>query len=144
FQWTLAFKVGEHLSGADHDLARQAGELGDMDAVAAIGAALDHLVEKDDALALFADLHPKIPQPRKLLGQRRQLVIMGGEERQRAKLRCIVEILEDRRCDAPAAGGAGRAPTRVKLRSPRPMPARPAGTKLPTWASMTMMPACRK
>src|ERR1700730_13495308 len=109
FQWALTLQVREHLPGADYDLARQARELGDMDPIAAIGTALDHLVEKDDPLTLFADCHPKIAQPRKLLSKRGQLVIMGGKERQRAKLRCIVEIFEDRLRDAHAVVGAGAA-----------------------------------
>ncbi len=80
-----------------------------MDPVTAIGAPLDHLVEEDDAFAFFADLHPKIAQPPKLLAERGQLVIVGGEECQRAKLRGLVQILEDRLRDAHAVVGAGTA-----------------------------------
>src|SRR5207245_8541237 len=55
----------------------------------------------------FADLHSKIAQPRQLLGEGGQLVIVGSEESERAKLRCLVEILEDRLSDTDPVVGAG-------------------------------------
>src|ERR1700731_1955133 len=109
FERPLAFQLGQHLPGAHDNLTRHAGELRDVDSITPIGPTLNHLVEKDDAFAFFAHLHPKIAQPGKLLAERGQLVIVGGEECQRAKLWGLVQILEDRLRDAHAVVGAGAA-----------------------------------
>src|SRR5579864_3989823 len=50
FQRSLALELAEHLSRSNHDLPRQAGKLGHLDPVAAVGASRHHLMEKDDAL----------------------------------------------------------------------------------------------
>src|ERR1700680_3763073 len=80
-----------------------------MNPVAAVGAALNHLVEEDDALPFFAHLHSKIAQPRKLLVEGGQLVVMGCEKRQRSKLRRIMEVLEDSLRNADPVVGASAA-----------------------------------
>ena len=49
----LLLEVRQDLAGARGDLRRQAGELGDVDAVAAVGAAGHDLAQEDD---LAADL----------------------------------------------------------------------------------------
>src|SRR6266566_2627666 len=84
-------------------------ELREMNAVAAVGAPRHDLVQEDDALAFLAHLHPEVAQPWQSLGQRGQLVVMGGEQRQRAQLWSIVEVLEDRLGDADPVVGAGAA-----------------------------------
>src|SRR6184192_1676578 len=109
FQRPLPLQLGEHLAGAHHHLARKAGEFRDMDAVAAVSAARHDLVQEDDTLAFFADFHPEVAQPWQPLGQRGQLVVMGGEQRQRAQLWSIVQVLENGLRDADAVVGARAA-----------------------------------
>src|ERR1700682_4928412 len=97
---SLTLQLREHLARPHHDLARKAGELGDMNAVAAVRAALHDLVQEDDALTFLAHFHPEVVEARQSLGQRGQLVVMGREERQRAQLRRVMKVLEDRLRDA--------------------------------------------
>src|SRR5207237_6385132 len=42
---SLALELRQHLPGAHHDLARQAGELGDMNTIAPVRATLHDLVQ---------------------------------------------------------------------------------------------------
>src|ERR671937_2209122 len=109
FQRTLTFELGEYLAGPHHHLPGKAGQLGHVDPVAAVGATLHHLVQEDDALALFADFHPEVPQPGQALRQRGQLVVVGGEQGQGAQLGRVVQVLEDRLGDTDAVVGAGAA-----------------------------------
>src|SRR5207302_8817572 len=107
FQRPLPLELGKNLAGADHDLARQAGELGDMDAVATVRATLNHLVQEDDPLPFFPNLHPKIPWSRQALGQRSQLVVMRREQGQRLQLGRLMHVFEDCLGDADPVVGAG-------------------------------------
>src|SRR6266513_2176442 len=109
FQRPLSLQVGKDLTRSHDHLARKAGKLRDMNAVAAVGAPRHDLMQEDDTLAFFADFHPEVAQPRQPLGQRGQLVVMSCEQRQRAQLWSIVQVLQDRLGDADAVVGAGAA-----------------------------------
>ena len=51
------FEVGEYLVGAEDDFFGEAGEAGDVDAVAFVGGAGGDAAEEDDGVAVFADLN---------------------------------------------------------------------------------------
>src|SRR5256714_531810 len=61
FQRPLSLELGKNLAGAGPDPARQGREPGDQDAEATGRPTLHHLVQEDDPLPFFPDLHPKIP-----------------------------------------------------------------------------------
>ncbi len=70
--------------GAFDHRARQAGKLGDLNAIGTIGGALHDLVQEDDIALPIRHAHGEIDDARKLFGELRQLVKMRGEERARA------------------------------------------------------------
>src|SRR5438128_5564221 len=80
FQRPLTLQLRQHLTRAHHHLPWKAGELGHMNAVAAVRATFDNLVQEDDALAFFAHFHAEVAEPRQALGQGGQLVVMGREQ----------------------------------------------------------------
>ena len=80
-----------------------------MNAIAAVGTPRHDLVQEDDALAFLADFHPEIAQSRQALRERGQLVVMRREQRQRAQLWSIVQVLENGLRDADPVVGAGAA-----------------------------------
>ena len=63
-----------------------AGDLGDVDAVAAIGPARQDAIKKNDLLTPLPDRDVKVRDVGRLLGECRQLVIVGGKERPAASL----------------------------------------------------------
>src|SRR5260370_8679455 len=86
------FEDGEHLLRAGRYGLRQTGELGDMDAVGAVGGAGADLVQKDDIALPFLDPHRVAGERGKLGGERGQLVVMRREEG--AAAGDLVQILE--------------------------------------------------
>ena len=86
---------------------RQPGELGDMDAIGAIGRARRHLVQEDDGIVPFADAHGHAGERCEPFGQRRHLVIMRGE--QRARLVGLVQMFGRRPGDRETIEGRGAA-----------------------------------
>ena len=59
----------EDLAGALRRRRGHAGELGDVDAVAAVGAALDDAVEEDDAALLLGDGDAEVAHARQRLAR---------------------------------------------------------------------------
>src|SRR3989454_5530728 len=114
FQGPLTLEFGEHLAGAHHDLARQAGQLRHMNTVAAVRAAFDHLVQENDPLPFLADLHPKVPQSGQALGERGQLVVVRRKQGERAQLGSVMQVFEDGLGDADSVVGAGSTPHLVE------------------------------
>ena len=85
-----------------------------MDAVTAVGSAFHHLVQEDDALAFFPNLHAEIAEAGQSLGQPGQLVVVRREQRQRLQLRGIVQVLENGLRDAHPVIRAGPSPHLVE------------------------------
>ena len=84
-----AFELGEHRAGPGDDRWRQPGELGDGDAVAAVGGAVGDLVEQDQIALPFARADVVERQSVEPSGEPRQLVIMGREEGPALTWSCI-------------------------------------------------------
>src|SRR5205823_6784692 len=80
-EWPLTLQFAKDSPRAHDHLPGQAGELCDVDPVAAVGPTFDHLVQKDDALTFFTNFHPEIPQAGQSLGESGELVVMGREQR---------------------------------------------------------------
>ena len=74
------FQLGQHFAGPRQHRLRQACELGDVDAVGAIGGARDDAIEEDDLVAPFLDLDGGVGGVREAVGERGQLMIVGGEQ----------------------------------------------------------------
>src|SRR5579859_5499201 len=74
-----AFVFVEHFAGADHDLRGQAGQLGDLDSVAAVGSAGLYLTQKDDAAGVLFDGDMEVLDACQAL-QFCEFVVMGGEQ----------------------------------------------------------------
>ena len=72
-------QLREELACAVEDIARDAGEARNVDAVAAIGAAFDDAVEEDDLVFPFADGDVEVADAFEALGQVGELVIMRRE-----------------------------------------------------------------
>ena len=87
-------EVAQDVARPLEQLARHAGQARDVDAVGAVGSALDDLVEEDDLILPFANGHVEISDSVKRLGQIRQFVIVGGKEG--AAIQPIVKVLDDR------------------------------------------------
>src|SRR5205085_3336759 len=96
------------------DGARQARELGGVDAVALLGDAGRDAVEEDEVASLLGYLHVKIAEARQRLGQLGQLVVVGCEESLRAQARVVVYVFEDGAGDGEAVVGRGAAPEFVQ------------------------------
>ena len=82
-------ELGEHRLGAGEDDRRQPGELGDGDAVAAVGGAFGDFVEQDQIALPFARADMVERQRVEPVGEPRQLVIMGREQGAAARWSCI-------------------------------------------------------
>ncbi len=74
------FEGLEHLFGLADDGIGEAGEFGDVDAVAFVGAARDDVAEEDDAGRLFLDGDVDVLGGLKLLVEAGELPVVGGEE----------------------------------------------------------------
>ena len=86
---------------------RDAGQPGDVDAVALVGAAGDDPVEEDDLAVPLADRDVGVAQPGPGLLQVDQLVIVGGEQRPAAD--DVMQVLGDRPGERDAVEGARAA-----------------------------------
>src|SRR4051794_2373714 len=69
FAEMLFFEAGENLLGSLVDLARDAGEAGDVDTIALVGRAGDDAMEKDDVVFPFFDRDVEIADVWQRLGQ---------------------------------------------------------------------------
>ena len=70
----------QNLFGAGDHLRRQAGQLGDVDAVGAVRRAVRDFVQKDDIVLPFLDAHGVAGKARQGLRQAGELMIVRGEE----------------------------------------------------------------
>ena len=78
------------LTGALDDRPRQPGELRHVDAVGAVRAAGDDLVQEDDAVALLGHGHAEIAHARQHPGQVGEFVVVRREQRLGAQARMVV------------------------------------------------------
>mgnify|MGYP003694345619 CR=1 FL=1 len=76
----VALQPVEDLAGANDDGRREAGEPGDLDAVAAIGAARYDLPQEDDVVLPFADDDMEVGHRRERICEIGELVVMRGED----------------------------------------------------------------
>ena len=104
----LALEVGEDAPGARDHRGREPGEPGDLDAVRAVGAARAHLVEEDDLVVPLLDRHVEVRDAGQPLGERGQLVIVGGEHHL-GPLPALVQLLRHRPGDGEAIERGGAA-----------------------------------
>ena len=102
-----AFQLGQHFAGPLQHLAGHAGQPGDVDAVALVGAAGGDLVQEDDLVLPLADQHVVVAQAGQRLGELGQLVVVRGEQGPAADL--VVQVLGDRPGQRDAVVGAGAA-----------------------------------
>lgn len=94
---------------AGDDLLRQSRELGDLDAVAAVGSAGNDLAEEYKVLPALFDGDVVVFHARERALQLGELVVVGGEERFRAEPFAVGAELEHRAGDAHAVEGRGAA-----------------------------------
>src|SRR5262245_47375644 len=73
--------------------SRKAGELGDLDAVGAVGRARHHLVQEHHVAVPFLHAHGGVEQPFERGGKRRQLVKM--RRKQPAAAIDLMQVLEE-------------------------------------------------
>jgi hypothetical protein len=81
-------QLGQDLLGPLVHLRRDAGQPGDVDAVALVGGAVDDLVQEGDVLFPFLDRHVQILDAGQRTLQIGQLVIVRGEQRPAADRSC--------------------------------------------------------
>ena len=74
-------EITEDGFGAFDDGFRDAGEAGDLDAVALIRPAFDDFSEEDDLVVPFADSDIEVADAGEAGGEFGEFVIMGGEQR---------------------------------------------------------------
>ena len=110
----LALEAGEDDVGAVDDGGGEAGEAGDVDAVALVGGAGDDAAEEDDGVALFADLDGVVFDAGEGGGEVGELVVVGGEEGAGFALGGVVEVFDDGPGDGDAVEGGGAAADFVK------------------------------
>ena len=103
----LAFEVGEDFLGAVEDLGGDAGQAGDVDAVALVGASGDDLVQEDDVAFLFADGDVGVFEAGLGVLEVGEFVVVGGEEGAAAD--AVVQVLGDGPGEGDAVEGAGAA-----------------------------------
>src|SRR6185312_7986089 len=84
-------QIAQNLLGPARDGLRDARQSGDMDAVAAVGAARHDLVEEGHALPVLFHRYVEVADPRQHARKLDQLVVVGGEEGATAKGRSIVD-----------------------------------------------------
>ena len=106
------FEHPQHLLGARRHALGQAGELGDMDPVGAVGGAGADLVQKDDVVLPLLDPHRVAGEQGELGGECRQLVVMRRKEGAAAV--DLVQVLEGRPRDREAVEGRRTAPDLVQ------------------------------
>ena len=92
---------------ADHRRG-QSGETGDLDAVRAIRPSGTDLVEKDDLVVPLLHGHVEVAHAGQRLGERGQLVVVGGEQHL-GSAAAVVELLGHRPRDGEAVEGGGAA-----------------------------------
>ena len=97
----------EDLLGAGDDVFGEAGEAGDLDAVAFFGAAGEDLAEEDDLLVPLLHGDVVVLHGRAALRERGDLVVVRGEEA--AGTDVIMQMLGDAPRDAEAVEGARAA-----------------------------------
>ena len=93
--------------GAVEHRGRHAGQPGDVDAVALVGAAGDDPVQEDDLALALADRDVGVAQPGLGLLELDELVVVRGEEGAAADR--VVQVLGDRPGERDAVEGAGAA-----------------------------------
>jgi len=101
------FQLHQQLLGPFDDFRRQPGQACDLDAVTAVGAPGDELVEKEDLVLPFLDGNVEVFHPAVGMRQIGEFMVMGGEEGFHADPLQVVEILGNRPGDAQAVKGAG-------------------------------------
>ena len=89
------------------DFVRHAGELRDLQAVAAVGRAFLHRVQKHDPVAMLGRIQVHVGAALDLLRERRELEIMGREQREGAQARG--DVARDRPGERQAIEGARAA-----------------------------------
>ncbi len=86
-----------------------AGQPCHMDAVGVIGPAGDDLVHEDHVPPILHHIEVEVTDMRQMLLHLNELVIVGGEERARASLGMVVEVLDHGPGDGHPIVGAGAA-----------------------------------
>ncbi|MFM2178184.1 MAG: hypothetical protein RL015_2282 [Verrucomicrobiota bacterium] len=106
------FELLEDFFGSRDDVFGEAGEAGDLDAVAFFGAAGEDLAEEDDLLVPLLHGNVVVLHSAAALRERGDLVVVGGEEA--AGTDVIVQMLGDAPGDAEAVEGARAAADLIK------------------------------
>ena len=103
----LVLQLLQNMPGTGQHLLGQARQLGDLDTVAAVGTAGDDLPQEDDILAPCADGDVIVADAGQLALQRRQLVIVGGEQGLGPQLFRVGAVLQHRPGNGHAVKGRG-------------------------------------
>ena len=115
----IALERAQDLASPAHHAVRQPRELGDVDAVRAVGAARLEAMEEHDRLAGLAHGDVVVPRVLQLLGELHQLVVVRGEHRLAADP--VVQVLGHRPRDRDAVVGRRAAADLVEQhQAPRP------------------------
>ena len=85
-----------------------------MDPVGTVGAARHHAVQEAHLVALLQDLDALVADAGQPIGERRQLVVVGREERPAAEAGRVVDELDDGLGDRDAVVGRGPPPHLVE------------------------------
>ena len=101
------FMFFQDFAGAFDDGFGEAGEAGDFDAVAFVGAAGFNAAKEDDFVGSFLDADVNIFDGRQKIGEFGEFVIVGGEESARARVR--LEMFDDGPGDGETVEGGGAA-----------------------------------
>ena len=101
----VEFEVTEDFGGAGDDGLGQAGEAGDLDAVALVGGARLNFAEEDDVFVPFADGDVVVFDGFLAGGEVTEFVIVGGEEG--AGLGVVVEVFGHGPGDGKTVEGGG-------------------------------------
>ena len=107
-------QFGQQLASPADDRPWDAGQLGDVDAIGAVGPAAPQLVQKHHAAILLDRGHVVVLDARQDVLQLGQLVVVGGEQRSAAEPRLVVQVLDHRARDRHAVVGARAAPDLVQ------------------------------
>ena len=98
---------GERATRLDQHLARDPGELGDREAIAAARRSGLHRVQEHDAVAVFGGIEVHVDDAGQLGGERGEFEIMGGEQRESAD--ACREVARRRSSEREAVESAGAA-----------------------------------
>ncbi len=101
------FVFFQDFAGAFDDAAGEAGEAGDFDAVAFVGAAGFDVAEEDDFVGSFFHRDVDVFYGGQKFGEFGEFVIVGGEERAGAGV--FLQVLDDGPGDGEAVEGGGAA-----------------------------------